>query len=50
MSIEVASSILYTYAKERRGDSSVLEALIARIEHEADNAHLLEGPDRKSVV
>jgi len=44
MSIEVVASIFYTYAKERRGEALILEALIDRVELEAERAELLSGP------
>lgn len=43
MGLETASSILYTYAKERRGENEVLEGLIYRVESEQDKAAQLPG-------
>lgn len=48
MSIEMASSILYTYAKERRGQNSLIEALIARVESEENS--LLPGELLAQIV
>jgi hypothetical protein len=50
MSIEVASSIFYTYAKERRGEAYLMEALISRVEQEADHAELLSGPLLAQII